>query len=190
MSSIFFPNFHVASIKQISMVRPENCHRRKGFEISLINIRIQFCLLSEKQIKSLLLCASMEICKEMRDEEKSGRAKHISITLDEGKKKKEIKSKSASKIMTDYACYLFCSLFLIAFLFILHDLCLSSEKYSGPSRRIENTVAKGFLLDPIHHLAKAEVMEGARGRFKAIAKALKDCAVRAWRLPRHVKIEQ
>lgn len=73
----------------------------------------------------------------------------------------------------------FVPFFLIAFLFILHDLRLSGRKYSGPSRRTEYTVAKGFLLDLIHHLAKKGVMEDARGRFKAMEMALKDCAVRA-----------
>lgn len=68
-------------------------------------------LLSEKQIKLFVVVCVDGDLRINGDEEKSEREKHISITLDEGKKEKEIKSKSASKIMTDYACYLFCSLF-------------------------------------------------------------------------------
>lgn len=49
--------------------------------------------------------------------------KHISITSAEGKKK-EIKSKSASKIMTDYACYLFYSFSLSPFSSFFCMICV------------------------------------------------------------------
>lgn len=114
---------------------------QKGIKISLINIRIVLSLLLPLQaltINCALVCASVPISGK-RDNE-GEMEKHISITS-EGGKEKEIKSKSASKIMTDYNCYLFYSFSLSPFSSFLHDLCWSCRKYSGPSLRMLDTRA-------------------------------------------------